>query len=63
MKVKLRFGEHPTEPALQVIQICMDGLWYNVPGSTVHSTNDKMKAALMKSSEDLIREKGYTLCK
>ena len=61
MKVKLAFGSHPTEPALMVLQICMDGMWYDVPGTTVHATNDKFKAAYMKAAVDLVKKKGYEL--
>lgn len=63
MKVKLAFGPHPTEPALLVMQVCMDGMWYDLPGYTVHNTNDKLKAIYLKAAEEVVKKKGYTLCK
>lgn len=54
IKDKLAFGQHPEYPSLMVLQVKSYGVWYDVPGTTVHSTDDKGKVAIIEKYANAI---------
>ena len=43
---KLRWGLHPENTALSQLEIKRFGFWYKIPGTTVLSTAEKLKAEI-----------------
>ena len=44
---KLRFIQHTESRVLLQLQVLRGGVWYTVPGTTVHSCNDRRKIELI----------------
>ena len=56
MKGRFRWSQHPESSVLVQLQALILGMWYTVPGTTTHSTNDKQKEAIIKKLEEASRK-------
>lgn len=44
----LRWGTHPEDYGLDVLQVLHDGMWYNAPNYIARATDDERKLAEMQ---------------